>query len=169
MKFLARVLFLVPLSCLACSDAPNDSRSVDYESLVPETTEPRNWKCTTFDLGDSGYVAYVGPTIIKDRSSKVKDYYSMSVEFRRGLVSSTFFSRKLPMRLVPKDVRNLDAKQIVSFNPESRTVRFDLRAQQFSYVLPEQPDLPSAREQRYMEKEAHRLIEEVKQRELQEK
>ncbi len=135
MKVLALAIVVVFLACCGCSEThPSELR--DYESLVPETYEPRMWKCSRMELGSSGFVASAGSVIIEDRSAGVEDYYSIGIELTRPGGASVYFSRDLPMGMIPESVRRKDVKRLVVYIANTRTVRFDLRNHSYAYVLP---------------------------------
>ena len=87
-------------------------------------------------LGETGFRAYVGPSRYEDEDNEDWDYYSISVQKQHGKSSYVFFQRDFKMDEVPADIVGKKAESIVTYDKESRLVKFMIGSKTHSYTLP---------------------------------
>ena len=101
------------------------------------------WKTQAVYLGDTCYLAHVGPVYYFDQ--KRPSYYSIDVEARirdtgqNNLAATSWlvlFGRDIRLEDLPADVEALPIRDIVSFNDSRRAIKFQIGHQSYEYVLP---------------------------------
>jgi len=97
---------------------------------------PAEWRPTRIDL-TNGYVANVGPYFYQDETNDIPDYYSIDIEKREGNAWPVYFSVDMPLDWVSSNKLTASAKEIVSFNPQTGIVIFDVGTTSFTYRLKE--------------------------------
>ena len=100
----------------------------------PEPKDSNEWFAQCLDLGDTGYMAVVGPW-----GSKNPVDYSVAVEKKNpDGSSSTCFEAKLKVAKLPKGFAKKPIGDVVKFNPRTtgNMVTFDLGDQQIRHHVP---------------------------------
>jgi hypothetical protein len=90
------------------------------------------WKTAQLPLGQTGFVAFVGPSVYQDRANGTPDYYTIDVE-RDGSIR---FLRDLSIAELPEGFLTKPIGEIVSFDEQSRLVTFQIGDRKFCYQLP---------------------------------
>jgi hypothetical protein len=99
----------------------------------PEPDNANCWDHQSLDLGDTGFVAAVGPW-----GTENPVHYSVAVHERHpDATESVCFDAKLHVAGLPKGFTKKPIKEVVRFDPASRLVTFDLGGgQEARYKLP---------------------------------
>jgi hypothetical protein len=90
------------------------------------------WKTAQLPLGQSGFVASVGPSVYQDKADGTPDYYTIDVE-RNGSVR---FLRDFTIAELPEGFLSKPISEIVSFDEQSRLVIFQIGDRKHHYQLP---------------------------------
>ena len=116
----------------------------DTESLH-QAPRPALWSSQRVFLGDTCFLANIGPVYYTDRSRTEAAYYSIDVEVpvaepgaarpkdRSWLV---LFSRDLKVSELPPGFQKIEIGKAVSYNEAERTVRFEIGEHRYEYKLP---------------------------------
>ena len=132
-----------------CDARPPYSRSkfreFDYGASLHQAPRPALWRSQRMFLGNSCFVANIGPAYYTDGSDHGAAYYSIDVEApvseaggrkqndRSWLV---LFRRDLKVSELPDGFQKIDIGKVVSYNDLERTVRFKIGTHHFEYKLP---------------------------------
>jgi hypothetical protein len=133
-----------------CDTRPPYSRSkffndFDYGKSPHQAERPAVWKSQRMFLGDTCFVANVGPAYYTDREERQLAYYSLDVEApaadpsnaepnRRSWV--VLFRRDINVSELPDGLEKKEIGEVVSYSERERTVRFKIGAHQYAYRLP---------------------------------
>jgi hypothetical protein len=108
----------------------------DMGERVHERWRLATGEATVMPLGDTAFVAVVGPSRYTDKADKDWDYYTVSVQRPEGDSSYVFFKRQFRMDAVPAELVNKEAKDITIFDENSGVVTFMLETSTHAYKLP---------------------------------
>jgi len=109
----------------------------DIGPSLHEMGRPAVWKAESMALGDTGFVAHVGPATYQDKKDRMPDYYSIDVEKERDSAWYVYFRRDLRTDELPEGFTKKPIEEIVSFDAISRKVSFTIGDRQCDYKLPE--------------------------------
>jgi len=98
------------------------------------------WDADRLDLEIPHFSANIGPNTYQDEDNQQPDYFTIDVEFHEGNSSLVLFSRELPISDLPDGYVSLKAADVVTFDPKTRIVSFDMGEQKFSYQIPAPPN-----------------------------
>ena len=133
---LAAVGFFLVQANRAGRDDPFGGVRPDMGERVSSLLHPSTGRRTVMPLGDTAFIAAVGPSYYQDERDKDWDYYTISVEKRDGDSSYVFFQRQFKMDDVPSDIVSKEASDIASFDRESQIVTFVVGKTTHTYRLP---------------------------------
>ncbi len=119
----------------------------DIGPVIPKSEQQGTWQSRRVILGDTGFMAAVGPAQHLGGAHKRWDYYSIEVQLRTDATwRYVCFRRDLPISLVPPDLLSDGAaEKIVAFDAQAGVVTFTLGDSVYTYRLPklqrsDQPD-----------------------------
>jgi hypothetical protein len=108
----------------------------DIGPQLHQMGRPSVWRSQQLPLGDTGYVATVGPAFYQDDGDNNPDYYSIDVERRDGPAWHVHFQRDFGMDEIPASLIGKNIADIVSFDERTRRVIFRIGDRQERYRLP---------------------------------
>jgi hypothetical protein len=110
----------------------------DLGPRLHEMGRPAIWNSQSMALGNTGFVAHVGPGVYEDKDNEEPDYYSMDVEMDDGGGAMlVYFQRDLRIDELPEGFLRKSIGDIVSYDPTTRSVSFSVGARRFEYHLPQ--------------------------------
>jgi hypothetical protein len=112
------------------------TKPIDTGPRLDEIVASTTWSSKRMPLGDTGFVASVGPTF-HDENLQKPAYYSIEVQKARGSAWHVYFERDLRFDELPKGFLNKPIAEIVSYDATARKVSFTIGARRFEYQLPE--------------------------------
>ena len=117
---------------------PESYRSTEvYGERLHLLGRPAHWNIKTIDLGDTGFIAHVGPSIYEDEDNDEIDYYSIDIEKQRSKDSwHVFFSMDFEPSDLPKDFDKKPVSEVVFYDPATRIVEFKIGDGSYTYALP---------------------------------
>jgi hypothetical protein len=115
----------------AATGSPITTKPIDEGTRLDEIDRSSR----TMPLGDTGFVASVGP-IFHDENLEKADHYSIEVLKARGSAWHVYFERNLQFDELPKDFLKKPIAEIVSYDATTRRVLFTIGARRFEYELP---------------------------------
>lgn len=120
----------------AGSSATTTSAMLAEEKSRPATADAHVWDSKSVELGDTGFVAAVGPWGTENPIHSI--HYSVAVHERLpDGTESVCFDAKIQVAGLPKGFTDKPIKEIVRFDPALRLVTFDLGGgQEARYKLP---------------------------------
>jgi len=118
----------------AASSTPVAASPFDMGPRLHQDGRKSTWHPQRMSLGDSGFVADVGPVVYE--GDQKPDYYSIDVEKPDGGVLQVYFQRDLRIDEVPEGFVNKPIAEIVSYEAPTRKVSFTIGTQRFEYTLP---------------------------------
>lgn len=110
--------------------------SPDYGPSLHVSGRECTWDATSVNLGDTGFIAYVGPHIYKDEDNDDPDYYSIDVEYKQEDGSLVCYSRDFELKDLPDGLLESEATDIVRYNADNRMVTFQIGTNKYQYQLP---------------------------------
>ncbi|MHC4253851.1 MAG: hypothetical protein ACYS9X_32460 [Planctomycetota bacterium] len=109
----------------------------DTKSFVDDGGRPGGGIARTMGVGDTGLEAIAYPAGYSDEQDDDHDYFMISVERPDGRGRSrVLYERKLRLDMVAQDKLDAEVEDIVTYDPATDTVRFDLGKSSFEYVVP---------------------------------
>jgi hypothetical protein len=124
----------------ALADLPSPRHSATPFDIGPSLHQmgrPALWHSQSMALGDTGFVAHVGPTVYENKDDREPDYYSIDVEKAEGVNWQVYFERDLRIDELPEGFDSRPINEIVSYDSTTRKVTFAVGAKRFEYRLPE--------------------------------
>jgi hypothetical protein len=118
------------------SQLSNGPTPADIGPSRHQMGRPAEWRLQRMPLGDTGYVAAVGPEFYQDDGNDDPDYYRIDVEKGNASASYVLFQRDFTIDEIPKTLTDKPISQIIAFDARSRTVTFQIGDRQERYRLP---------------------------------
>jgi len=85
---------------------------------------------------DDGFFASAGFCYYLDEKNKVADYYCVSIERVGSDASYTIFQRDIAVDMVPDEIDKRPLKDIVKYNPETRSAIIEIGHNSYKFSLP---------------------------------
>ena len=82
------------------------SRQIDYGERLHEFGRSAFWRTVWTYLGDTCFVARIGPVYYEDELNNVPDYYAIEADRQHGESAIVYFSRQLRIDTVPDEILN---------------------------------------------------------------
>ena len=108
----------------------------DMGEKVSEFLRPSTGISTIMPLGNTPFMATVGPSRYQDENDNDWDYYTISVQKKEGKSSYVFFERQFKIEDIPKELVNKTANEIASYDKKTGIVKFALGHKEYEYNLP---------------------------------
>lgn len=115
--------------------------SVAFSAQVDDSlaiSHPGKWiKVQKMRLVGTPFTAKIGPLISHESGGLKPDYYRIHVQVvRSDGVQDIYFQREIPILLIPKGLEEKKIQDVVSYNPLSRVVTFNIGDTKYHYNLP---------------------------------
>ncbi len=146
-RFLLTMSFVM-LFLTGCNDDPYNGIVPEYGPSLHESGRPAIWHAYRTFIDCARYEVVVGPSEYQDDTDDNWDYYSIYVAARHGyiwnLINRGEFVRtssailKCDFRIddLPEYIVEQNGENVVDYDPENKTIWFNLGSKSFSYSLP---------------------------------
>jgi hypothetical protein len=117
----------------------------DIGPRMHEMGRPAKWKSQRMYLGNTCYVASIGPSVYQDEKDSVPDYYTIDVELRLvekradGSISESWlviYQRDFAISDMPQGFLDKKISEVVSYQEQSNAVIFSIGTRKYEYILP---------------------------------
>ena len=105
---------------------------IEYQK---ESGKRANWSYSSIPILNGKYKVGVGPYKFTEPDDGVYDYYSIDIEEPKGKTSYVISQKRFALNYVSESIISTKAKDIVSFNENTKVVTFDLGKSVFKYKL----------------------------------
>jgi len=121
-------------------------RYLDLGPRLHVNGRPAVWKSQELYLGETCYIALVGPHIYQDEKDNEPDYYTIEVHMKIRTKSTEggstvgytpLFHRSYRIEHIPEELMITRIENIVKYDNNTRTVSFMIGDKVEKYVLPE--------------------------------
>jgi hypothetical protein len=116
LPIIAIAIFILIQANLGDQHDPFDDIRPDMGEKVSEFLRPSTGISTIMPLGNTPFMATVGPSRYQDENDNDWDYYTISVQKKEGKSSYVFFERQFKIEDIPKELVNKTANEIASYD-----------------------------------------------------
>jgi hypothetical protein len=108
----------------------------DSKSFLPDPGRLSGAVSRSMAIGDTGLTASVGRGFYSDEPDRDIDFVRVSVLRESGKRSRVLFQRELTLEMVAPAKMNAPIAEVVTFDPATRVVEFDMGKSTHKFVLP---------------------------------
>ena len=137
-KYILPVIAILALFAYFKVSDPFYGVETDMGEELHEFGRSANGKATRIDLEGTNYFASAGPSLYQDENDEQWDYYTINVRYKGRGESYVFFERNYRIDDIPPELLLANVKDLVTYDPETKKVKFRIGDITETYVLPKE-------------------------------